>query len=266
MQQELFIEHTDYSQQKVLVGLSGGINSMAVLCWLADYPSEYKPKELHLFYAHFEEHSPDTLDFVLAGVEYAKKHFESVVYVQTNNSVLEFFRKNNFIPHPMIASCTRDLKIKPMMKYAEQNGIDIDLVGYVKEETRRIRNMWAKNPATKQTKGFPISNKSNEWCFEIVKKEIGWYPDIYDIKNSKGERIFPHNNCLPCKNMQASDFEEVRKHYPEYWDKADKLAQELQKTWGRKTSAYKDLEQVTFGREDWEVGFEKQSCGICAFD
>ena len=119
MQQELFIEHTDYSQQKVLVGLSGGINSMAVLCWLANYPSEYKPKQLHLFYAHFEEHSPDTLDFVLAGVEYAKRNFESVIYVQTNNSVLEFFRKQNFIPHPMIASCTRELKIKPMLKYAE---------------------------------------------------------------------------------------------------------------------------------------------------
>ena len=266
MQQELFIEHTDYSQKKVLVGLSGGINSMAVLCWLANYPQEYKPKELHLFYAHFTEHSPDTLDFVLAGVEYAKKHFEKVVYFQTDNSVLEFFDKGNFIPHPTNSFCTFYLKIKPMKIYADDNSIDIDLVGYVKEEQRRIRNMWAKNPSTKQTKGFPISNKSNEWCFEIVKKELGWYPAIYDIRNSKGDRIFPHNNCLPCKNMQMSDFLEVKKYYPEYWEKAMELSKKLQKHWGREKDSFNESFMVTFGRDDWEVGFEKQSCGICSFD
>jgi tRNA(Ile)-lysidine synthase TilS/MesJ len=56
MQQELFTNYIDYSNQKVLIGLSGGINSMAVLCCLALYPDELKPKELHLFYAHFDEH------------------------------------------------------------------------------------------------------------------------------------------------------------------------------------------------------------------
>ena len=56
----------DYRSVKVMIGLSGGINSMAVLVWLAQY--ELRPKELHLFYAHFEEHSPGTLEFVLAGV------------------------------------------------------------------------------------------------------------------------------------------------------------------------------------------------------
>ena len=202
MQQELFIEYSDYSKQKVLIGLSGGINSMAVLCWLASYPNQYKPKELHLFYAHFEEHSPDTLPFVIAGLEYAEKQFEKVIYTQTNNSVLDFFREQKMIPHPTIAPCTRVLKIELMMKYANENQIHIDLVGYVKEEGRRIKNMHSKNPDTKTTKGFPISNKQNEWCFEIVKKEIGWYPKIYDIKDSSGNRIFPHNNCLPCKNMQ----------------------------------------------------------------
>lgn len=262
----MFLEYQDYSNMNVLIGLSGGINSMALLCWLANYPNELKPKELHLFYAHFKEHSPDTLKFVLDGYQYAKSHFKKVHYTQTDNSVIDFFRQQNFIPHPMISSCTFKLKIQPMQKYFNDNNIDIDLVGYVKEEQRRIRNMWEKNPKTKETKGFPISNKSNDWCFEIVKKELGWYPAIYDLKNSKGERIFPHNNCLPCKNMQSKDFEMVKHYYPEYWDNANNLAEELQKVWGRKKSTYKDIEQVTFGREDWEVGFKTQSCGICSFD
>jgi 3'-phosphoadenosine 5'-phosphosulfate sulfotransferase (PAPS reductase)/FAD synthetase len=260
MQQELFTNYIDYSNQKVLIGLSGGINSMAVLCCLALYPDELKPKELHLFYAHFDEHSPDTLPFVIAGLAYAETKFLNVIYSQTNNSVLEFFREQKMIPHPIIAPCTRALKIEPMMKYAKENGIDVDLVGYVKEESRRIRNMHKKNPETKTTKAFPIANKENEWCFQIVKKEIGWYPKIYDIKNPDGSRMFPHNNCLPCKNMQSSDFDKVKLHFPEYWQKAIDLSNELEKHWGRdKTEFY-----TKFGRDS--LGTDTQPCEVCAFD
>jgi 3'-phosphoadenosine 5'-phosphosulfate sulfotransferase (PAPS reductase)/FAD synthetase len=260
MQQELFIEYKNYSESKVLIGLSGGINSMAVLCWLASYPEEFKPKELHLFYAHFIEHSPDTLPFVIAGFAYAEKHFQKVFYTQTDNSVLEFFESQKMIPHPMIAPCTRVLKIEPMMKYAKENDISIDLVGYIREESRRVKNMWNKNPETKETKGFPISNKDNEWCFQIVKKELGWYPKIYDIKDRKGNRVFTHNNCLPCKNMQTNDFEMVKKYYPEYWQKAVDLSDRLQKHWGRdKVEFY-----TKFGREMFTD--EKQPCEICNFD
>jgi len=259
MQQELFIEYQDYSNQKVMIGLSGGINSMAVLCWLASYPDEFKPKQLHLFYAHFLEHSPDTLPFVIAGVEYAERNFEKVFYTETTNSVLEFFKESKMIPHPMVAPCTRILKIEPMLKYAQEKAIDIDLVGYIKEEGRRIKNMHKKNPDTKSTKGFPIAHKANEWCFQIVKKEIGWYPIIYDIKDTKGNRIFTHNNCLPCKNMQTDDFEMVKKHFPEYWQKAIELSEHLQKYWGRdKVEFY-----TKFGRD---LGQDRQPCEICDFD
>jgi 3'-phosphoadenosine 5'-phosphosulfate sulfotransferase (PAPS reductase)/FAD synthetase len=260
MQQELFIDYQDYSGMKVLIGLSGGINSMAVLCWLAKYPEEFKPKELHLFYAHFSEHSPDTLPFTISGVDYARKRFEKVVYAQTDNSVLDFFREQKMIPHPIIAPCTRVLKIEPMAKYAKENDIDIDLVGYVKEESRRVRNMHAKSPATKTTKGFPIAHQFNEWCFQIVLREIGWYPKIYDIKDEKGNRVFPHNNCLPCKNMQTSDFENVMIHFPEYGERALQLSDELQKHWGRDKGEF----YTKFGRE--QLSTEKQPCEVCAFD
>jgi 3'-phosphoadenosine 5'-phosphosulfate sulfotransferase (PAPS reductase)/FAD synthetase len=258
MQQEIFINIHDYSQMKVLIGLSGGINSMAVLCWLASYPEKFKPKELHLFYAHFKEHSPDTLPFVVEGVEFAKNNFDVIHYTQTNNSVLDFFREQKMIAHPKISPCTRVLKIEPMAKYAIDNCIDVDLVGYVREEKRRIKNMFLKNPTTKETKGFPISNYSNEWCFEIVLKNIGWYPKIYDIKDVKGNRIFPHNNCLPCKNMQTKDFEMVKKHFPEYWQDAIDLSEELEKHWGRDKATF----YTKFGRD---LNGDIQ-CEVCKFD
>jgi 3'-phosphoadenosine 5'-phosphosulfate sulfotransferase (PAPS reductase)/FAD synthetase len=260
MQESLFENYVDYSSKKVLIGLSGGINSMAVLCQLASYPNEYKPKELHLFYAHFEEHSDDTLDFVFAGVEYAKSKFNNVTYKQTNNSVIDFFRQQKMIPHPIISPCTKMLKIIPMAEYAKQNSIDIDLVGYVRDEVRRIKNMWDKNPNTKNTKAFPIADKDNQWCFDIVKKEIGFYPSIYDIKNSKGDRVFTHNNCLPCKNWNKNNFANGNKYYPHKMTKAIELQNELQQHWGRNA----DDIYSRWEKQDWESN--GQSCEYCAFD
>ena len=46
MQINMFNEFTDFSDKKVLIGLSGGINSMALLCVLSQYPDNLKPKEL----------------------------------------------------------------------------------------------------------------------------------------------------------------------------------------------------------------------------
>lgn len=255
-------DYEDYSHSKVLIGLSGGINSMAVLCWLSRINDQFKPKELHLFYAHFVEHSPDTLDFVLDGVKFARTQFKAVFYEQTNNSIISFFREQNMIPHPKFSPCTRMLKIIPMAEYATKNEIDVDLVGYVKEEIRRAKRMNSKDVATKDTKHFPIIGFSNEWCFDIVKKYIGWYPKIYDILDDSGNRVFSHNNCLPCKNMQKDDFELVRIHYPEYWNQAMLLSEELQYHWGRDANDF----YTTFGREDYEVEYKRQSCEVCAFD
>lgn len=249
----------DYRNVKVMIGLSGGINSMAVLVWLANY--EYKPKELHLFYAHFKEHSPGTLEFVLSGVQYAKKHFENVVYAQTNNSVIDFFREQKMIPHPTAAPCTKMLKIEPMITYAFENGITVDLVGYVRSEKRRVKNMQSKGADNLfMSKQFPILQEDNEWCFVVVKDAIGFYPAIYDIRNKKGKRMFTHNNCLPCKNMQMDDFEEVKIFYPEYWQAAMDLSIELQKYWGRSENDF----YTTFGRPD--LGLDKQPCEVCAMD
>jgi 3'-phosphoadenosine 5'-phosphosulfate sulfotransferase (PAPS reductase)/FAD synthetase len=249
----------DFRNSKVMLGLSAGINSMAVLVWLAHQIT--KPKTIYIFYAHFKEHSPDSLEFVLAGVEYAKKHFENVVYEQTNNSVIDFFRQMKMIPHPTIAPCTRLLKIMPALEFASKHNCTVDLVGYVKNEMRRVKNMRSKGADNLfMTKHFPILHFTNEDCFDVVKEHIGFYPKIYDLRDAKGKRIFTHNNCLPCKNMQLDDYKEVQLYFPEYWQLAEDLAAELQKHWGRSKEDY----YVSFGRQDFEVGYEKQICDVCA--
>lgn len=277
----------DYRNTKVMIGLSAGINSATVLAWLANY--DYKPKVVYLFAANIKEHSPDSLDFVLACVEYAKKHFDSVIYEQVDSSVLEYFKGIKMIPHPTIAPCTRMLKILPAIEFANKHNCTVDLVGYVKSEMRRVKNMQSKGADNLFiSKQFPILDLTNDDCFEVVKKEIGWYPKIYDLRwNYKGfvdfvkanlhrfnediqkkllkkidtdKRVFSHNNCLPCKNMQIEDYLCVEYFYPDYFKNANDLANELQKHWGRSADDY----YTSFGRQDYEVNFETQICDICA--
>jgi len=272
--------------QKILLGLSGGINSAAVLCHLKE--SGIKPAELHLFHSGFTEHSPDTYRFVFDCVRFARKHFDNVHFRLERNSVLKFFEQQNMIPHPMSSPCSRILKIQRMTQYAFENGLTIDLVGYVKHELkRRSDNQQRKisNDLFSLDKQYPIGAFDDEWCFEIVERNIGWFPKLYTHKWNdpdfmawvrankdlwppeiaqyilkrlgKDARIFKHNNCLPCKNMYPWEIVVIEFFYPEYFRDAMLLSDRLKKYFGRD----KDLFYATFGRE---LG-QESTCGNCAW-
>lgn len=245
------------SNEKVLIGLSGGINSMAVLCQL--FESGVKPKELHLFYAHFVEHSPDTFKFVADGIRFARKNFDNVKVKITRNSILRYFESKNMIPHPKVSNCSQILKIEPINRYAFENQIKIDLVGYVKKEmkTRAKRQQTTmKRDLFSLEKLYPIGNYSDDWCFEIVRKYIGWFPKIYDIQEN-GKPVFHHNNCLPCKNGNLKDLENIKKHFPVEFKNAMFLSQKLSSYWGRSEADF----YSNFGRE---LG-QESTCESCAW-
>ena len=231
--------HKNYSGLKVLIPLSGGINSAAVLCELADAPPEFDPLELHLFYVHFKEHSPDTFAFVADLIRFARKRFQNVFVKITRESVLKYLEAEKFIPHPSKSPCSEHLKINPLDNYADQNDIDLDLIGWVKEEYKRRHARAQKYEPAQMLfqihakKEYPIKQIENEQCFEIVKAKIGWYPAIYDIKEN-GKRVFAHNNCLPCKNMDLVNFQKLEIYYPEYHQNAMNLSDKLGRAWGRK--------------------------------
>lgn len=272
------------NDENVLIGLSAGINSMAILCHMKE--QGIQPKELHLFYAHFREHSPDSASFVIDGIRFAKKHFKNVFIKIERNSIIEWFEKNKMIPHPANSPCSRLLKIERINKYAFENGIQIDLVGYVKHELKRRSERQDKNKEVglfSLDKQYPIGYFTDEWCFEIVERNIGWYPELYkhrwddpkfmqwvndnvyrwpaDIAQAMlkrigaAKRVFKHNNCLPCKNMYPHELICIEYFYPEYYKQAMALSQRLQKYFGRD----KDLFYATFGRD---LG-QESTCSSC---
>lgn len=306
--------------KKVFIGTSGGVNSAAVII---DTINRIKcgdvPKELHLMYVHINQHSDDTLPFVQALIAYSKHHFPKAVYWQNHVDVLKYFEEAKMIPHPTASPCTRKLKTEPMAYYKQENQIDIDLVGYVNNESSRLKGMISAITGEKEerikieqylknglqngmfeTIHFPIFNLTTEECFSKVKEAIGWYPSIYDLmwtdkrllpflKSMKGvmpedarqialkyaqrgygwlksERIFNHNNCLPCKNMQTWQYWLIKLFYPEHFKAAMQLCEKLNLYYGRNKKEFNEAMMLytSFGRHDYEVNFQEQSCGACA--
>lgn len=223
----------DYSDAKVLIPLSGGINSAAVLAYVGEFhPDELKPKELFLFYTHLHEHSPDTLKFVKDCVRYALRKFQKVTFKIEGYSVNEFFEQQKMIPHPTISPCSVKLKIEPREKYVAEKAIDAVLIGFVREEFRRYKRQ--QKPKYFDPKNqYPILEMTDANCFSLVEKTVGWYPAIYKIKE-RGRRVFTHNNCLPCKNMTAKQLVSVGKYFPEQAKRAEETAVKIPGAyWGR---------------------------------
>ena len=258
------LDSLTFEGERVGPGLSGGINSAAVLVYLSQMKN--KPKDLYLFHTNLLEHSSDTLLFVNACLAYAKEHF-NVIYEQQDHSLFAFFESSKMIPHPMVSPCTRILKVIPMAEFKAKHGITIDLVGYVREEKNRITRQ-LRAAKGEDRKAYLISHLQNEDCFKLVKKALGWYPWIYDIlwtderiKNyvelcrrnerddpafaviekysnqghgyRKQKRVFAHNNCLPCKNFQAWQYEIMALFYPDRAHEAQELAKRIGSHWGR---------------------------------
>jgi 3'-phosphoadenosine 5'-phosphosulfate sulfotransferase (PAPS reductase)/FAD synthetase len=206
-------------------------------------------------------------------VRLAKKHFPDVKVKITRNSVLNYFEKEKMIPHPILSPCSLRLKINPINDYIVLNGIEVDLIGYVKHELKRRAQ--GQIDATKKkeidvVKAFPIGDFTDEWCFGVVKGYLGWYPEIYDLvweekdyvdglcpKKNVGKKVFKHNNCLPCKNMNTKDFLAVRRFYPYYHKKAMELSAKLDSHWGRN----KDDFYNNFGRD---LG-QDSTCEYCKY-
>ena len=66
--------------------------------------------------------------------------------------------------------------------------------------------------------------------------------------------------------MQVWQFWIVKLFFPKLFNDAVEMSKELGKYYGRSESDYEAIKiYTTFGREDFEVDYQEQSCGTCAF-
>jgi hypothetical protein len=130
----------------------------------------------------------------------------------------------------------------------------LDLVGYVREERRRVERMRARGRSLSGgAVRYPICHLSDAECLALVDRHLGWHPMIYDLRREDGRPSFRHANCLPCKNMNAGQLAEVERHFPERMAAARAMAERVTQARG---------EPVYWGRPSDYPG---DPCAVCAF-
>ncbi len=127
----------------------------------------------------------------------------------------ELIEKENFIPNPRAAFCTRMLKVEPARKYFKTLNEPFTVyLGYTKDEKCRAERFIKANPDLNVM--FPLIEK--DLSAEDAKKKLL----KLGIKLPESYLYFQHNNCIPCVKGGKSYFKQVLKYFPdEFWKMAE---------------------------------------------
>lgn len=131
---------------------------------------------------------------------------------------IDVWEKHRFISSPQGARCTVELKKK--LRYAYERIEDIQIFGYSSDEAHR---------AEKFTKNFPevITDyilidkgiQKKDCIGQLAKTGID-VPVMYKLG-------FNNNNCIGCCKGGKGYWNHIRKHFPEYFERASKIEREL---------------------------------------
>ena len=135
------------------------------------------------------------------------------------SSTWEVWEKRRYLAGTKGAPCTRALKVLPLVEHAEPE--DVNIVGYTKGEAHRIKQIRAISPENKFE--FPLIDHGLDKpaCLALLAKAGIKPPRVYDLG-------FHNANCIPCVKAAAPGYWAlIREHFPEEFDRMDKLSKEL---------------------------------------
>jgi hypothetical protein len=146
------------------------------------------------------------------------------------------------LPSDRIPFCSRILKTEQAAKYYKGLGEEfIVYLGFDGTEWRRAQRTLARLANQGIEARYPLieNNVSSEEVKEIIKNELKiCLPQPYLYLN--------HNNCLPCFKGGKAHFYQIWKHYPEYYEKAEKAEYNINH------SVFKGI-TLTQLREQWQA-------------
>lgn len=194
---------------------------------------KYGTQNLVLLYNLTGSEHPDSKRFAqdvseLIGVE--------ITEISCGMNLWELIEKQNFIPNPRAAFCTRILKVEPAREYFKTLKEKFTVyLGYTKDEEHRAEKFLKANPDLKTR--FPLIEKG--LSAEDTKKKLV----RLGIKLPEAYLYFEHNNCIPCVKGGKSHFKQVLKYFPDkYWKMA-----ELEKRIGHTVLKDISLEELAKG-------------------
>jgi 3'-phosphoadenosine 5'-phosphosulfate sulfotransferase (PAPS reductase)/FAD synthetase len=116
------------------------------------------------------------------------------------------------------APCTEELK-RMTAEMAQRPG-DVIILGYTSEETKRLERTRLRNPG--ETIEAPLIDRGlgKADCLAIIERAGIALPAMYALG-------FKNNNCLGCPRGGMGYWNNIRRHFPETFDRMAKLEREI---------------------------------------
>lgn len=230
-----------------VVWLSTGVSSFVAGYIVRDTIDEW-------IYIDIQDQHPDSMRFVK---DCEKAIGKKVTILRSNefNSVEEVIRKYSYINSPHGAPCTGMLK-KKVRKAWESDHLGENLTyvwGMDATETKRAERLIESQP--EYSHEFPLIDRY------ITKQEAHAILDRLGIKRPAMYDLgFANNNCIGCVKGGMWYWNEIRKHFPEVFNKRAELEREI----GHSclNGMFLDELPADAGRKSDEIS---QDCGVMCY-
>jgi 3'-phosphoadenosine 5'-phosphosulfate sulfotransferase (PAPS reductase)/FAD synthetase len=116
------------------------------------------------------------------------------------------------------APCTEELK-RMTAEMAQRPG-DVIVMGYTAEEEKRFARVRARNPGETFEAPLIDAKLSKTDCLAMIDRAGIALPAMYALG-------FKNNNCLGCPRGGMGYWNNIRRHFPETFDRMAKLEREL---------------------------------------
>lgn len=163
-----------------------------------------------------DEH-PDNARF-LADVE--KWIGQPIIKVKSPkySGIHDVFLQERFIAGFMGAACTKRLKRDVCESY--ENPDDTIVLGMTADETDRIVKIVSRNPAKKYMWFLQMAGITKDDCYGVLQANGIELPTMYKLG-------FGHNNCLGCVKGGMYHWNQIRKHFPDRFQKMAEVEREI---------------------------------------
>ncbi len=145
---------------------------------------------------------------------------------EKGRSVDDIIEQRRYINGVGGAPCTGELKRKVRLKWEKENLAEDESITYVwgfdVNEKHRAQRMLEAFPAPKYHHEFPLidAGLTKADCHGILKAMGIKRPRMYDLG-------YPNNNCIMCVKAGMGYFDQMRKDFPEEYEKRAKIEREL---------------------------------------
>jgi len=203
-------------------------------------------------YCRVQQEHEDSLRFLNDFVRITGIPVKTIVNEEFNGDIFNVFLKRKFFKNQYGAPCT--MLLKKDMRKAYQRPDDIQILGYtVDEQARADRFIDANNDVNED---FILIDKqiTKADCYAYVKKLGIKLPMMYQLGYS-------NNNCIGCVKGGMGYWNQIRKDFPEQFDKMAKAERLLGYALNKDKAGSVFLDELDPKRGN----FKKDMPGDCGF-